>query len=246
MTGPSTQVIGRRTAWMLAALVTLLYFGSARACQTPVYRYAMYKWNRAPYEITYVYDGKPADADRQVNAALQAMSDKEDKPVANVRFATLDASDKKALESVFPAIQESLKKHKDLARPFHVVHTPGGREVFAGRMTADGIKTLTDSPARKKINKLLAEGAPCVLVVLQGADDAQNAQADKAIIEVIKNAAKGLYTPAAEPEEEGLRPPGKNEKNKPAAKKVGEEKKPDEKKAGEKKPEPLAIATVTV
>ena len=233
------RIVRRRTVWIVTLSVLSACLLSARACQTPVYRYAMYKWSRAPYEVIYIHDGKQEDQDKAVNAALRALAEDDKKPVANLRFSTFDASNKTQIESAFPAIKETLDKNKKLARPFHVVHTPDGYEVFAGRLTVDALKSLAESPARKKINKLLAGGAPCVMVVLQGPDAKQNQQADKAIATVIKKAAEGLYTPPAEPEDPfGLpKTPDPSKKKKDGA---------EAGKTEEKKPESLAIATVTV
>src|SRR5262245_40044888 len=40
----------RRASWLLPLLV-LLPTGQARACSTPVFRYALDRWRAAPYEV---------------------------------------------------------------------------------------------------------------------------------------------------------------------------------------------------
>jgi hypothetical protein len=100
------RIVRRSTVWIVTLSVLSACLLSARACQTPVYRYAMYKWSRAPYEVIYIHDGKQEDQDKAVNAVLRALAEDDKKPVANLRFSTFDASNKTQIESAFPAIKE--------------------------------------------------------------------------------------------------------------------------------------------
>ena len=66
------------------------------ACSTPVYRYAMYRWQRAPYEVFYLHRGETPPPDAAVNKALAAISPegRSEGKSANLRFTSLDVSDK--------------------------------------------------------------------------------------------------------------------------------------------------------
>ena len=43
----------------------------ARACNTPVFRYAMYNWPAAPYYVFYFHHGGPAEEDAEVNKKIE-------------------------------------------------------------------------------------------------------------------------------------------------------------------------------
>ena len=225
----------RRVAPVLIAVV-LGITAASWACSTPVYRYAIYRWKRAPYEVFYLHDGKTAPQDVAVNKALAAISP--DRPgegkTANLRFTTLDVSDKAVLAALPPELQQTLKKHKDQPLPWHVVYTPGWTELHVGRLDKKTMKTLVDSPARKKMNELLSGGAPCVLVLVPGKDEAVNKLAREHIATTIKNAAKGKFTPPKDPLEEQIESPG--------GAKPGDTK-PDKAK---EKPKLPGVATITV
>ncbi|MCH8922978.1 MAG: hypothetical protein IIA67_07500 [Planctomycetes bacterium] len=189
------------------------------ACSTPVYRYAMYRWQRAPYEVFYLHQGETPPQDAAVNKSLAALSSNgpAEGKSANVRFTSLDISDKAVLASLPPELQATLKKHKDKPLPWHVIYTPGWTELHVGRLDEKSTKTLADSPARKKMNKLLSDGAPCVLVLVPGKDEAVNKSAREHIATTIKNAAQGKFTPPEDPLEATLgQPPAGPGGGKPA------------------------------
>jgi hypothetical protein len=198
----------QRTAPVWIAVV-LGITAASWACSTPVYRYAMYRWQRAPYEVFYLHKGETPAKDAAVNKALAALSP--DGPAkgktANVRFTSLDVSDKAVLAALPPELLDTLKKHKDRPLPWHVVYTPSWTELHVGRLDENAAKTLIDSPSRKKMHKSLAGGAPCVLVLVPGKDEALNASARKHIATTIKNAAQGKFTPPADPLDEPLGQP---------------------------------------
>ncbi|MCR9118207.1 MAG: hypothetical protein NXI22_14830, partial [bacterium] len=64
-----------RTIVTAALLVTAGCFATvASACETPVFRYAMYKWAPAPYEIYYFYGDAPTPAGEAVQKKVDALA----------------------------------------------------------------------------------------------------------------------------------------------------------------------------
>ncbi len=45
----------------------------ATACNTPVFRYAMYNWPTAPYYLFYFHYGQIADEDKAINKKIDAL-----------------------------------------------------------------------------------------------------------------------------------------------------------------------------
>ena len=55
---------------------------TARACDTPVYRYAMYNWAPSPYRVYYFCQGEPDKKDAKVNRLLAEQSSGAQSPAA--------------------------------------------------------------------------------------------------------------------------------------------------------------------
>ena len=71
---PSCRLVG------MAAVLAVLAAGLVLACDTPVYRYAMYRWEPAPYEVYFFHD-KPMDEQAaQVQKLVEAASRAEKNP----------------------------------------------------------------------------------------------------------------------------------------------------------------------
>ena len=97
-------------AW-LAAMLTLA--NGAGACETPVYRFAMYspQWAPWPY-LVFGFAGARADAETQrVHEILRTASARRD-AAANLRFEAVDPADAGALEGVPVAVRELFEAHR--------------------------------------------------------------------------------------------------------------------------------------
>lgn len=202
-------------AWVILTVSAVA--SPSRACNTPVYRYAMYNWAPAPYEFFHFYRGKMTDADRAVQRNLEELSRK-GPALANVLVTPIDISKPQQLDKAPPPVRESWKDQHKSAAPTWLVWTPWGAEVHAGALDAAAVKGLTESPARAKLCDLLHQGHATVLVLLPGSDAADAARAEKVAKEVIALAAAGKVKtaasggeemPAAMPGEEPAKPQDK-------------------------------------
>lgn len=185
-----------------AAAVVLLLCGveSARACRTPVYRYAMYNWEAAPFHFFYFYPGQPAAEDQKVNAMLTDLA--AGNPAgANLSFELVDTSSEKALDDAPGIVVESWKKRGKDAGPAHFVYAPWAVELFAGRLDEKTVKAVFNSPARTKLGGLLKERNAAVLLLLTGPDDEANQRAEKTIAAVVADVTAGkiLTAPPDDP-----------------------------------------------
>lgn len=182
----------RHFGWYLAVVAGAVLCGTepARACRTPVYRYAMYNWDSAPFRLFYFHPGKPAAEDEKVNGLLTDLAG--GNPAgANLIFEVVDASNAKELEAAPRIVVEDWKKRGDAAGSVHFVYTPRAEQLFAGRLDEKTVKSLFMSPARTRIGELLKQGNAAVLLLLTGPDDAANQRAEKTVAAVVADAAAG-------------------------------------------------------
>jgi hypothetical protein len=218
----------------LAAVVLFAWAAPAIACKTPVYRFAMYNWERATYRVYYFHRGSVAAEDVPVHAALVAAA--KAKPAgANVELFSLDVSSYRgpgngsgdeALKALPPELRDEVRQLLDVessdssakgdaATPGssdavggrtsdgkaastgsrYVVVTPLGGEMFRGPLRRDDVAALVDSPARAKMNAMLAGGKAGVLVLLTGKDRAANQAAQAVVEQVVRDAASGAIQP---------------------------------------------------
>jgi len=195
-----------RFVLILAALVVAAV--SAWACDTPVYRYAMYNWSPHPYYVVYLYRGEIAEADREVNQALSALVDAPKVPL-NLEVLTYDLDDPIPLEEFPDPVRLVLRRHEQDEVPKHIVISPQAGEIFDGRLTLADVAALTDSPARQVIRDHLDAGAPSVLVILYPDGETSDPPIRPIVEEVVRRAAQGQIEPdqlGVQPGEEAVPP----------------------------------------
>jgi hypothetical protein len=166
---------------VLAALgvAGLLAVGATWACDTPVYLYTLLQWGRDPYRVYYLHRSAEPESDSATNRYLQnesaAASGHSNVTLAkaNVDRLAADGSDRHAARL--------WAEHQSQRLPLHVVLTPRGDELFAGRLDLAAAKTLLDSPKRRELARQLSQGKHGLLLVLEGTNAAGNAAAAKVV-----------------------------------------------------------------
>ncbi len=162
----------------------------ALACNTPVYRYAMYNWQTAPYIVFYFYEGEIAEEDKAVHETIAKLN--EDWPrEANVQIEPIDVSDEKKMENMPEFVIDAWKSHEDGITPAYVIFSPLRAHIYSGELSADSVAKLLDSPARQKFGQLLEEGNAAVMILLTCADEEQNKKAEEALQGLRKLADSG-------------------------------------------------------
>jgi len=200
----------KRVSCRFIGLAILLAGGAvvASACDTPVYRYAMYRWEPAPYEIYYFHDQPLDEQAEQIKKLVENVSRSEDKP-ANAFFVPVSLTDDPELKRVAPDVRKAWQDQQERQVPSYWVVTPHGRKLYQGTLDEATLKAMWNSPARTAIAQQLAEGKAGVLIMLEGGDAAIDAGAEKVAKELIAEMGAGkveLYLPpsmAAEDDEDG-------------------------------------------
>jgi hypothetical protein len=177
----------------------------ANACDTPVYRYAMYRWEPAPYEVYYFHDAEPDENDQLIADELKAAWESNEER-ANVVYIPVDMSQENALNRVPPDVRQAYESRENPELPLHMIWTPypGSAELFYGKLKHGQIAALIDSPMRQKLAGELAAGKIGAFLFLPGSDEAANQRTEKVLSELVKDLDSGklageFYSPYGPP-----------------------------------------------
>ena len=179
-------------AVLIAGLV-LLSASVAPACNTPVYRYAMYNWAPAPFFVFYFHHGETPAEDEKVNKLITDLAET-GPAIANVLLEPINVSAgelEKLPKPVKEAWEAYVGKEAEKAQPAHLVFTSWGAKLHAGRLDEATVRALVDSPLRTKIGDLLEDGCAAVMVFLPGSNAEENKQAEKIARDIVTQAAAG-------------------------------------------------------
>ena len=198
--------LGRVVAFL--AVAGCLVTSSSDACETPVYRYAMYRWEPTPYEIYCFHKGKrDAESDR-IEAKVEQVTTATDSQ-ANVVFLPVDLGEDPELLGVPPDVKQSLLANEAVTSTepestssetatrttemldeiTYLISTPYGVSLYRGEMDSSSIEALVDSPVRKSLAAQLETGKVGVFLFLTGSDESAN--------EEVRNVLQGLLTDVA-------------------------------------------------
>jgi hypothetical protein len=167
------------------------------ACDTPVYRYAMYRWEPAPFDVFHFHRGELDEAGTRLRSLIEAAQRSPDKP-ANVALVPVDLDKDPELKLLPRLVRDTWKAQPDAPLPTDLVFAPTGVKLFAGKLDEATLQAMLSSPVREEIVRQLAVGKAGVLVLLAGPDEKANADAEKLLQDVIQEIAKGkvpLYAP---------------------------------------------------
>lgn len=163
--------------------LTLLFASHGNACNIPVFRYALERWQTDLVEVLVFHDAPLLSAEVQEITELQTQS-RNHGGAANLEVIVRNVTqlDDEDLETVWKEISLESKP----ALPQVVVRYSGGRgrriKLWQGSVIQlKGIQLL-DSPVRRELTKRLLEGDSVVWLVLQSTDQAKS----KAVVELLE------------------------------------------------------------
>lgn len=174
-------------ALVFCASATLLF-----ACQVPVFRYALERWNPEPYPVVIISPSLLNDGEKQSFLGSDGDSVK----------TLLQMDWKKADDSLSP---ELLKLWKSSATDGSVVvaYYPEksdlrGTIAYTAPLQPDTLSTMVTSPVRKEIASRLSAGESAVWVLLDSGDKAKDEAAYQAIENQLVLDEEWLKLPSAE------------------------------------------------
>ena len=186
----------RRAALLTVAVLAAV--APARACDTPVYRYAMTNWQADAFEAFVFHRGPLDEPTKAAMTRLESVANGE-VPI-NLMATAIDVDGDMA-----GPIGEIWQWQKPSRMPWLVVMPPLGplpdeRSLYAGPLEVSAVEALADSSARRDIARRLRSGDAIVWVLLAGKDPAQNAAARAAVTAASEDVLKSYVPPdAAQP-----------------------------------------------
>ncbi len=142
----------------------------AAACDVPVFRYALERWESDPFPLVVFQHGPLNPALEQKLRALEPVPD-ERKPHANWKVTSVDVD--KPLPALWSGLWQSLPHD---AMPCAAVCTPEWRKgdpaLWSGALDDKAIKLLTLSPKRQEMVAHLLKGTAVVWLVVETQDQA--------------------------------------------------------------------------
>jgi len=179
----------------LSGAVTALLFAlgcvavsPAGACSVPVFRYALERWRADPYRLV-VFSGEALDSE---SAVWQAISEEEDAGTLLVESIDVSGEAPENLSEIWAAEKEHpLPRMILMYPPVFDIDTP----IWRGPMTEDALRTLVDSPARRRISEKLAGGDTAVWVFMESGDETKDSAALAVLASTITNAEAELRLP---------------------------------------------------
>ncbi|MCP4377175.1 MAG: hypothetical protein GY794_13495 [bacterium] len=208
-----------RARWLVLALLIFAVLQavapSVRACQTPVFRYALERWPGDYYPLL-IYHDKPLTTDQQ--AIVNWLGEVQAADNSQVSLYLLDVS-KPATTQPTTQPQQShgdaqraflLKKFPppaDVSIPVMVLRYPvrHGEKgalwpvVYTGPLDVKVAREMIDSPARQEIAKRLLSGDSGVWVMLESGDKAKDDAAAKLLTAELARMNKELELPEQTP-----------------------------------------------
>lgn len=152
---------------MLAALaVGLLSAGPAAACNVPVFRYALERWDAAPYEV-WVFNRGPLSAEHE--KAIGPL--KGDVAADHIDLHVIDIAAPSDAAKAGRVGAERPPYNADFL-PWMVVRYPEWFEIpepiLAGPLASGAAAAIADSPARRQIARRIIDGDSAVFLILEG------------------------------------------------------------------------------
>ena len=167
-----------------------------RACNIPVFRYALERWPADNYNGMVFSKGPLTAAQKALLAALNA-DNAQSARVCNLAVDMTDVTG--AMPDEWASLPHDLHMH---SFPYLVIRYPQhfltNTVAWQGPLTAASVKALRSSPAREQIAAHIAHGDAAVFVVLQTGNAKKDLAADKLLRKSLAKASTTV-TPDAAP-----------------------------------------------
>lgn len=186
----------------LALLAVVFISATLLACQVPVFRYALERWNADQYKVIVLHNGPLGPSQTKAMATLKKFAEGMTGLPATVSVQAVDV--KTDSEKLSAEMQKAWKNHADSATPLMLVHYPKGNQVghkgsmYQAGLTEENVRVLFESPVRTKLAKRLSAGDSAVWIFVpcgrKDDDDAALSRLEKQL----KADAAWLELPSAE------------------------------------------------
>ena len=157
-----------------------------------MFRYALERWPADAYRVTVFHRGEMDAAQKEVAKAISDASESS----ANVAVAVVDVA--KELPAYHKKTWDLVK---ETALPVVLVQYPVNTQtdhaLWSGLLTAENVRSLVDSPARRQLAERLQKGESAVWLLLESGDAAQNKKVADQLTAELKRIEKEVELPPA-------------------------------------------------
>jgi len=182
---------------LVLAGVTGLAVASAFACSVPVFRYVLERFQPETYRAVIFHRGPLAPEHKKAVDALRALAEGEG-ATANLEVELVD------LAALTNAAQKvGWEPPAGAALPWLAVAYPDApltMPAFSGPLSAESVRLLCDSPARREISKRVLAGDSAVFVLLESGRKAADDAAAKLLQATLGDMQKTLKLPGDDPD----------------------------------------------
>lgn len=193
---PRTSVSFRIAFFFVSACST-----AAVACQVPVFRYALERWNADRYRITVLHEMPLNESQSGALARLRKAAETSARFAASIDVRIVNVSDG---EEVAPRLLAKWKSQDDPSNPLVLVDYPRANSIsrkdsmFQGELTESAVDSLLDSPVRRQIAKRLGSGDSAVWIFVPCGREADDKAAQQRLETQLKADQTWLELPSAE------------------------------------------------
>jgi len=158
--------------------------GNGRACNVPVFRYALERWPPDAYQVVLFHRETLTPEQK---ALVEPLEKAARDGGANLAVARVNLA-----EGAPDAMQALWKAQPNPSMPWLVVRYPPAHQTappaWAGPLAAEAVRTLVDSPVRRELVRRLARGDSVVWLVLESGGKEQ----DDAIVRLLETESRSL------------------------------------------------------
>lgn len=189
--------MSRLTNTILAAwIATLLSTQAASACNIPVFRYALERWQQDKCQIVVFHD---AELTKEQKLALDFWQAATQGGGANaeVILTKTDKLEDKQIKRLWESLQE--RAEGEVVLPYAMMSTTVGRGKsvvhFEGPLDKVAKENVMLSPARKELRQRLLSGHSVVWVMIRCDDPAKNREVRERLLQQFKSLSKKVQLP---------------------------------------------------
>ena len=179
------DIMRMRTSLLVFLTATLYAAPPARACNVPLFRFALERWRPDAYQFIVLHHGPlqpfAKTAVDELNKCVDQPSGGPNLTVDLLDVSKISQEDREKLKTLNPLWQ----------LPYLVVRYPGGAgdgtPVWQGPLMDAPVRALLDSPVRREIAQRLLAGESGVWVLLESGDAKADAKAESELTAYLKN-----------------------------------------------------------
>ena len=164
-----------------------VWFGCARACNVPVFLYALQQWPADTYElVVYQQDGRVPP---EVEQMLQEPRIGRHSINLSIRRVAADSADGKR------DLQRNEVKTLPWMELYYPAHVHIAEPIWSGPCTPATLSLILHSPVRQQVAEKIVAGDAVVWIVLTAGDPQRDAQAESVVKAALERAGQELVVP---------------------------------------------------